>query len=1514
MMSDLIRVNENCSDDRLSSDVISAQFTSGNDSDQKLDMLGEVLKQIKSLQEKDIDENISREMEPLSRNPSNVTSNSGIHLTKSAITSVKEPKPRRKMVSFSANDQFYATEYQEPYINEGDIVDGHQHIDIASMITEEETSSSRCTFGALNKATAGSVFDSVSFEDLPLRLSLVESEGPERFSMDQVIQKLINLQFSLQPSESMIAIPKFESRGEEDISLMRNSLLNSKSTTSTIENNYHIPDFPPRDDCIMTTNELMLAASKTLMYQFQLQSATSLDNEIITNCENSKKTNNGSNLIPPDAIVQVVADNSKAIEYSIDSDSDSDSMIDSDNGAVDNFPQNPEFPKKVNAHEVECSSPMISPCIDDNSKLLDIIPRNKMSRSSYVEDNEKLSVSNVPMEETDLSPLMECSSSLPKKFDSVGSSSFDTTLGTHSCTDQQSTIFTSHRKYRTHKKKLFQDKNRFSEDYRGNMSAEMIEIDSKIDRQEIPILRDKQEEKNSNNSHGDDYMKRTHSRISKKNYSSRVNHKRGSNGSDGDDFIPNSDHTYASGERKVSSYNTKDVIVKDKEEVKIVTAASFMESLKIKTTTITKKISKITNVKGNKESSCATTNPCDSRQPSFGVNNTTLTIPLSPDFESNLIRIKPRSLSISLTPQVVPLTASQFRRHERLNRHESVASDMGKGIERYRKWRLFGNILSLWLIVPVVLCFLFYGIIPYDNKNGNILPNSSSSSSSTSYSSSSPLFISFSSPISSFISCFSSTSSSKSVPANKLIDVNMITSNHINILDGNHLNFNEDFSNIYKNNSNKNNDDKRKYNREVSNNDNNNQIQTNTKNTARFVNKRKLDISQNQEDIKISMNVWLKSLIPWILIMAIFSSLCVEIYSSMISEIEFSVVVWEDTPRLYFTSSLMTVTSCAVVQILIFALWTIGRPRNWFAMIITGFITVAAILYRTFYYRKSNSIFLPISVESQAIFYQFLKGTFVLLICSNVIYTIFTTFYTQFGGFKGGFIGFLAALLFPLIRIIISYILEKCHFFCWGCERGYLCATNIVTIITSLLHGVYFSLVCACVSTRWEMILTISIELGIQGYVLYKIMTLPNYDDDNDDDKENIEYSNIDKPDNSNRTRSSLSINRNDNHNHNHNHDENKLDRDDPSMQLTSKTSKSFKMLTNRSIAAIYNSNDIENQNQSKTAYNDSEICNDHNMDDSCTKSDTIKKSETNNKIEKFDHNDIPKTLENNKLGHPSLATQSSSSRSGSDGKYAVNRTFINEDSDSQRNGRGGESRRRDRDRGRGNSRGVKIRRIRTPEDDVLELRLTTWLGMTWITGVLTPLAFLLCSTLLCCGPNRDLFGPNVSVLRYDTISSSGPLFNVKSDIEIIGNYNRIWSVNVFELVNGTDIIKRISNNNSFSWSINYSLSDRPNELVGKLLSLSFIHLFVFILCSFWLKYNGINFDMKKQSIKATYGSKTRNDFSDSQNNNRPSKDILGLINALLEYYFNIITLSAIFAMAVIFSIVFPWYGMNSSF
>ena len=48
--------------------------------------------------------------------------------------------------------------------------------------------------------------------------------------------------------------------------------------------------------------------------------------------------------------------------------------------------------------------------------------------------------------------------------------------------------------------------------------------------------------------------------------------------------------------------------------------------------------------------------------------------------------------------------------------------------------------------------------------------------------------------------------------------------------------------------------------------------------------------------------------------------------------------------------------------------------------------------------------------------------------------------------------------------------------------------------------------------------------------------------------------------------------------------------------------------------------------------------------------------------------------------------------------------------------------------------------------------------------------------------------------------------------------------------------------------------------------------------------------------------------------NNLQKNDVWGLITGLIRFHYNIIALSTVATLALIFSIVFPWYGMNISF
>jgi hypothetical protein len=203
----------------------------------------------------------------------------------------------------------------------------------------------------------------------------------------------------------------------------------------------------------------------------------------------------------------------------------------------------------------------------------------------------------------------------------------------------------------------------------------------------------------------------------------------------------------------------------------------------------------------------------------------------------------------------------------------------------------------------------------------------------------------------------------------------------------------------------------------------------------------------------------------------------------------------------------------------------------------------------------------------------------------------------------------------------------------------------------------------------------------------------------------------------------------------------------------------------------------------------------------------------------------------------------------------------------------------------------------RTAEHDSREVRLATFLSLTWISGVLTPITFLLCCLIFSIGPNREIFGRNI--LGGHLIDSLG--------------FDQIWSLNFYSYdSNG-------SSSNLWYVSPHQNIvnnSDISSMLVKKLVGVTVFHLFMFLVGYQWLNYNG----QIKNRINRSLESKSKESLSCQSNcsdnlkeNNGISTDIFGLISALLEYNYNLVAFTVTLSVALVFSVIFPWSGMNSS-
>jgi hypothetical protein len=179
--------------------------------------------------------------------------------------------------------------------------------------------------------------------------------------------------------------------------------------------------------------------------------------------------------------------------------------------------------------------------------------------------------------------------------------------------------------------------------------------------------------------------------------------------------------------------------------------------------------------------------------------------------------------------------------------------------------------------------------------------------------------------------------------------------------------------------------------------------------------------------------------------------------------------------------------------------------------------------------------------------------------------------------------------------------------------------------------------------------------------------------------------------------------------------------------------------------------------------------------------------------------------------------------------------------------------------------------RIRGPVHDAREVHLATSVGVSLLSGVVFPAAFLFCSFTLIAGPNRYLFG----LISDETDGTTGP---------------RLWSLDAY--------------------SGEYASAQQGDVKVlssRRLLLVSGGHAALLLLVTAWLRWAG-------SPHKAPVPSNTAHGPREEAPRSAVSRDLWGLIGIVLEYHSNIIVLSAVLTLAVAFSVVLPSNGVNTKF
>jgi hypothetical protein len=1228
----------------------------------------------------------------------------------------------KKCVSFCESDQFYDTLYQTPFVNEEEeIIEDALHVDIESMISGDDCSSSHVSFTTLDKATAGSAFDTESFEDFPLRLSQVESEGPDRFSMDLVIQKLMNFQISLQPTIATETVGDVAAIATGD-----NNLSNPAPQSAFMDDDDEFIDrrqFSSNDDIML---ELIRAASQSLIDHFK----PSQDE-------------------PDESTLKKLQEDS--MQMLLNEESDDENPVDKKAHPPTQVPTGAPLLKKNLLKADNFDKPSVQAAIredldigfiglDDGSFCLSgnvaashhVIPN---ANGDFKEHTQLTSTSQSILLEHQTLPSTEISTS--RMLPESSSSYFKADLKECSSSSKVPVLeapissitplnqLAAPTAVSTTEETKAESQPKVPIEHSGSSPLPMCGVTT-LDihaGSSISTATSLDMERSSSYSTQSDIL------ISSSSYvrgTQHLNLSNGDNDSDGHCDTDSLDCT-PTFDNPISS--TSDAIA----------FSAFAVSQLPPRSGGTRGILGGT-YDCSKECSVATTIPCDSRRPSMYDTPP----PTARDVVSDQTRVSPCScvVPVTLTADSVDeeaITGLRSRRHERLQMHETTGIDMAKGRERYLKWKLYWNVFLLWLLLPILFCVIVYGVIPYDyaaaaSNSGS--PNNTSSSS------------------------------------------------------------------------------------------------------VQRTNVRILKAGGSVYDT-VSIDVWAACLIPWVLIMASASACAVQVYSSVISEVEFGVQIWKDSPLDYFKVAALTTSAALAMQILIFTSWGAGHVRNWLCMIAVASAVVGIMLQRMFYNNKGSE---TISAGKTDIFKRFMRGIFVLFCVSGVGFTIFTIVYAQFAILRSGSIGFLFATFFPLCRIILQTVVERCPGIFWrDCQNG-LCASTVVTLVMCMWHGVFLSLIAACVASIHELIVLGSVELSLQLLVIYIIFKLPPpcaaikdaYDDG--ESMRYIRHNSIMK--NSRILNFGFEARR--------------------KVAVNSDCDIEFGMCGQSSELIDYKNAD----GMSLTAM----IARDAKMlpdEEACkgTKADLVSPYSSHHISHEIDSIDISTT--------------------------ALQKATI---------------------KGCG--------RARTRDDDVYESRFATWLGVTWISGALTPLAFLICSALLSIGPNRRLFSAKVNNWR----SVGGPSFGEVADIEVVAGIRRLWSLSIFD--------RDASDLHKLMWSVPTSARGSgysewgSAHLVAKMLCVSLAHMLM--LAVGLILFRRRESKGRKEVIsysrrgtdRQTNTSKDPLDggLNDSRTFCESSCDLCGLVSALLEYHYNIIALSTVMTMAIVLSVVFPWYGMNTSF
>ena len=182
--------------------------------------------------------------------------------------------------------------------------------------------------------------------------------------------------------------------------------------------------------------------------------------------------------------------------------------------------------------------------------------------------------------------------------------------------------------------------------------------------------------------------------------------------------------------------------------------------------------------------------------------------------------------------------------------------------------------------------------------------------------------------------------------------------------------------------------------------------------------------------------------------------LIVEAFSVVVCEIEFGIVVYEETPALYAKSMACAAVAVIILQQILYAVNNsddffseVSAHHAWLWQMIAGFVGCSVpVVYMFFTHAPAM-----LNTELRWVFMYWLAGCFFMMFVIPVLYVLLTILYARYGYCGDGALGAILMVVFPWTTSLVKICIQM--FLHWGDGRAKLFTGPILDVLVDTLHA-----------------------------------------------------------------------------------------------------------------------------------------------------------------------------------------------------------------------------------------------------------------------------------------------------------------------------------------------------------------------------------------------------------------------------------------------------------------------------